>query len=48
METYNAISKTTDINIWKDGYRAIIESISPISPEVCEKINKKFFEIDNI
>jgi len=38
MSIYNAISKTSDPKIWKDGYNAIIDAISPICPHVCEEI----------
>jgi len=38
METFNAISKTSDKQIWKDGYKSIIEAISPIAPHICEEI----------
>ena len=34
METFNAISKTTNINIWREGYDAIIKAIVPISPNI--------------
>lgn len=42
METFNAISKTTDINIWKEGYEVIMNAISPISPDVCREIRDEF------
>lgn len=38
MSIYNAISKTSDPQIWKDGYEAIIKAISPICPHVCDEI----------
>jgi len=34
METYNAISKTTDINIWKEGIDTIMRGIGPIIPHI--------------
>ena len=43
MEVYNAISKTTDPEIWKEGYEVIIEGISPICPHICEEINESMF-----
>lgn len=45
MECYNAISKQTNFEIWRDGYVAIIDAIDPICPHICaeirEYINKK-------
>ena len=38
MEVFNAISKTTNPEIWKDGYDIIIEAIRPIAPHICEEI----------
>jgi leucyl-tRNA synthetase len=43
MECYNAISKQSNPKIWKDGYSAIIDAISPICPHICEEI-KEFIE----
>lgn len=38
METFNAISRTTDPEIWKDGYKAIIGAIEPIAPITCSEM----------
>ena len=40
MEIYNAISKTTNPEIWKNGYDVIIEAMSPICPHVCAEIKE--------
>ena len=36
METFNAISKQNNPEIWKDGYDAIIDAISPIAPGIVQ------------
>lgn len=38
METFNAISKTSNPDIWRKGYEKIIEAISPIVPHICAEI----------
>lgn len=43
MTVYNAISKTSDPDIWRDGYKAIIDAISPICPHVCDEIKSNIF-----
>lgn len=40
MECYNAISKQSNPEIWKDGYIAIIKSFEPICPHICNEINE--------
>lgn len=46
METYNAISKQTNPEIWINGYTAIINAIEPIAPHICcemrENMNIKY------
>ena len=41
MEVFNAISKTTSPEIWKEGYDVIIEAINPIAPHICEEIKNE-------
>jgi leucyl-tRNA synthetase len=40
METFNAINKTTDKEIWEKGYEKIIEAIAPIAPHICEEMKQ--------
>ena len=40
METYNAISKQSNPDIWKEGYMAIIDAIDPIVPHICAEIKE--------
>jgi len=42
MEVHNAISRQTNPDIYKEGYRVIIEAISPICPHICEEIKQSF------
>lgn len=43
MEVYNAISKTTNKQIWKDGYKVIIDAMGPIAPHICDEISEYMF-----
>lgn len=43
METYNAISKTDNYDIWKEGIYQILESIGPIVPHIYEEIKQNIF-----
>jgi len=43
MEVHNAISRQTNPDIYKEGYKVIIEAISPICPHICEEIKSKIF-----
>ena len=38
MEVFNAISKTSDPQIWREGYDVIIEAIDPIAPHICSEM----------
>jgi leucyl-tRNA synthetase len=40
MECYNAISKQTNPEIYKNGYMAIIDAIDPICPHICSEIKE--------
>ena len=40
METYNAISKQTNPEIWREGYEVIIYGMSPIAPHICSEISE--------
>ena len=40
MECYNAISKQSNPEIWKEGYIAIIDIMDPICPHVCSEIRE--------
>jgi leucyl-tRNA synthetase len=43
METYNAISKTNNVDIWKRGIYEIMETIGPIIPHIYEEIKENIF-----
>jgi leucyl-tRNA synthetase len=42
MEVFNAISRQSNPDIYKQGYDVIIEGISPICPHICEEIKNNF------
>jgi leucyl-tRNA synthetase len=42
MEVHNAISRQSNPEIYKIGYKVIIDGISPITPHICEDIKQNF------
>ena len=38
MDVYNCISRQTNPDIYKEGYKVIIDIISPICPHICEEM----------
>lgn len=42
MEVYNAINKQNNEEIYKSGYKAIIEAIFPIIPHICSEMKENF------
>lgn len=45
MECYNAISKQTNPEIWREGYMAIVDAIDPICPHICSEIREYIINI---